>query len=99
VAALHLDGVHVIGILDTTDDRQVERTAALGVDAVLDAGLVAETLVSSVRALAGASRVRSTSAAPWPRPSEDLDDDTRGRPGALATAKDADAPEDPARRA
>ncbi|PFG32579.1 AAA family ATPase [Sanguibacter antarcticus] len=52
VAALHTDGVRVIGILDTTDDSQAERMAALGVDAVLDAGLVAETLVSSVRALA-----------------------------------------------
>lgn len=58
VATLHADGVHVIGILDTTDDRQAERMAALGVDAVLDAGLVAETLVSSVRALASTTLPR-----------------------------------------
>ncbi|MEP7764117.1 hypothetical protein [Sanguibacter sp. 25GB23B1] len=63
VATLHADGVHVIGILDTTDDRQAERMAALGVDAVLDAGLVAETLVSSVRALASTSLVRRGTAA------------------------------------
>lgn len=99
VAALHLDGVRVIGILDTTDDRQVERTAALGVDAVLDAGLVAETLVSSVRALAGSSRVDGTSAAARPRSSEDLDDATWRRTDALGTAEDAATPESPERRA
>ena len=97
VAALHTDGVQVIGILDTADDRQVERMAALGVDAVLDAGLVAETLVSSVRALAGAAPARGEGSSSWSG-TDALDEDTWRTQGGLAPAGVPSAPGKPARR-
>ena len=97
VAALHADGVQVIGILDTADDRQVERMAALGVDAVLDAGLVAETLVSSVHALAGATPARRESTSSWST-TDTLDEDTWRTQGGLGPAGGPTAPAKQARR-